>query len=280
MSGFFSGPPRLYAGGAGYRALQREMLASVDEVARFLAEQGADADFHKGGHVTVALNDAQAQRLRAQLQDARRHGLDEHDLRELDAEALAQRLRVDGARAGSFAPHVARVHPVKLVTALAQAVARLGVTIHERSPVREFEARLVRTPAGSVRARWVVRATEGYSGALPGLRRLLAPINSSMIVTEQLPHDAWHEIGWDGAEVLSDAANVYFYAQRTADGRIAIGGRGVPYRFASGTDAAGDTPARTIAALHKKLCAMFPAAAQVPLDHAWSGVWGWRATGA
>jgi glycine/D-amino acid oxidase-like deaminating enzyme len=278
VSGFFSGPPRVYpamgSSGLGFQALQREMFATVDEVARFLAEQGADADFYKGGHVSVALNDAQAQRVRAQVHDAHSRGLGEGDLCVLDGEALAQRLRIQGALGGSFSPHVARVHPVKLLLALAQAAQRLGVAVYERSPVGEIGAHRVRTPAGAVRARWIVRATEGYTASLPGLRRLLAPVNSSMIITEPLPDDAWREIGWEGAEVLSDAASAYCYAQRTADGRIAIGGRGVPYRFASRTAGAGETPARTIAALQRKLCAMFPAAAPVALDHAWSGVLG------
>jgi glycine/D-amino acid oxidase-like deaminating enzyme len=67
---------------------------------------------------------------------------------------------------------------------------------------------------------------------------------------------------------------VYVYLQRTEDGRIAIGGRGVPYRFGSRTDGAGETAARTIASLRAKLRAMFPPVADVELDHAWSGVLG------
>ncbi len=66
-------------------------------------------------------------------------------------------------------------------------------------------------------------------------------MNSSMIVTEPLGEDVWREIGWDGCETLGDEAHVYIYAQRTADGRIAIGGRGMPYRFASGIDHRGAT---------------------------------------
>src|SRR5438094_4090989 len=68
VSGFFSGPASVYersGGRAAVRALQREMFASVDEVGRFLAAQGVDADFVKGGHVTAALNEAQAMRVQA-----------------------------------------------------------------------------------------------------------------------------------------------------------------------------------------------------------------------
>jgi glycine/D-amino acid oxidase-like deaminating enzyme len=74
--------------------------------------------------------------------------------------------------------------------------------------------------------------------------------------------------------VLGDAANVYAYLQRTADGRIAIGGRGKPYRFRSRTDGRVETATATVARLSAKLASMFPAAAHVPIDHAWSGVLG------
>jgi glycine/D-amino acid oxidase-like deaminating enzyme len=60
----------------------------------------------------------------------------------------------------------------------------------------------------------------------------------------------------------------------TVDGRIAIGGRGVPYRFASRTDRTGETAPATIASLRAQLVAMFPQAAGAPIDHAWSGVLG------
>jgi glycine/D-amino acid oxidase-like deaminating enzyme len=276
-TGFFSGPPRAYARGAndeGFTALQRAMFETVDEIARVLVEQNIDADFVKGGHLAVALDGAQALRLRAHTSQMRTFGVDEDDLRELSRDQLRQRVRVAGAQLAMFSPHAARVHPAKLVAGLAAAVERLGVTIYEDTPVRELRASEARTDAGGVRARWIVRATEGYTASLRGMRRALVPMNSSMIVTEPLAPSVWDEIGWRGEEVIDDAAHVFVYLQRTADGRIAIGGRGVPYRFASRTDGQGATAQATIDSLRDKLQGMFPALAGVHIDHAWSGVLG------
>ena len=146
--------------------------------------------------------------------------------------------------------------------------------IYERTPVSAIEPRRALTPYGTVSARWVVRATEGYTAGLRGARRALVPMNSSMVITEPLSAAAWDEIGWQGCEVMGDEAHVYVYLQRTADGRIAIGGRGVPYRYGSRTDGRGETAAATVASLHEKLTSMFPASAGARLDHAWSGVLG------
>ena len=107
-------------------------------------------------------------------------------------------------------------------------------------------------------------------------------MNSSMIVTGPLSDQAWKSIGWDGFETISDEAHAYIYAQRTADGRIALGGRGVPYRFGSALDHDGAIPPATIAQLGRILRRMFPAATQAGIEHAWCGVLGvprdWCAT--
>jgi glycine/D-amino acid oxidase-like deaminating enzyme len=277
VSGFFSGPARVYVrrgGREGFASLQHAMFDTVDEIGRVLAEHDIDADFCKGGHLSVALNAAQELRLRERVRQSRQHGLGDRDLRELSAEQLSERVRVAGARRATFSPHVARAQPAKLLLGLAGAVERLGVGIHEGTPVTEIRPHEALTPYGVVRARWVVRATEGYTAGLRGLKRALVPMNSSMIITEPLEPAVWDEIGWDGREVLGDGANVYVYLQRTADGRIAIGGRGVPYRFGSRTDGSGDTAPATIASLREKLRAMFPPASGAELDHAWSGVLG------
>jgi glycine/D-amino acid oxidase-like deaminating enzyme len=133
LSGFFSGPPRAY--GSGYEALQRAMFATVAEVAGVLDEHAIDADLVRGGTLTVALDSAQLARLREGIAGARRHGLREQDLRELSAVELGERVRVAGAVGASFSPHVARVHPVKLLLGLAATVEALGVEIHERTGV-------------------------------------------------------------------------------------------------------------------------------------------------
>jgi glycine/D-amino acid oxidase-like deaminating enzyme len=138
------------------------------------------------------------------------------------------------------------------------------------------------TVFGDVTARFVLRATEGFTARLPGQRRTLLPMNSSMIVTEPLSEAAWQEIGWDGREAIGDSAHVYMYAQRTEDGRIAIGGRGIPYRFGSTLDHRGATQPETVDTLGRILGRLFPAAAGARIDHAWCGVLGvprdWCAT--
>jgi glycine/D-amino acid oxidase-like deaminating enzyme len=254
---------RAAAGEAGIAALERAAQETVDEVGAACAREGIDCDFVKGGSLTVAQTAPQLARLRV----AARGEL-------LDVEAAVGRVRVAGLRGARFTPHCARVQPAKLARGVAEAVERHGATIHEGTAALDIAPGTVRTAHGSVRARWIVRATEGYTAGLPGLQRTLLPLSSSMIVTEPLDAETWEQIGWDGCETIDDAAHAYCYAQRTADGRIAIGGRGRPYRFGSSTDRAGEVPDATVRQLRARLVRLFPMLRDVRPDGAWAGVFG------
>lgn len=260
--------------------LQQAMNGTVAEVARVTEEERIDADLVRGGVLEVATSPAQAARLKEFHAAELAHGEADREL--YGARATAARVRVAGAVASTWTPHGARLHPVKLVRGLAERVEALGVTIHESTPVTEIRPQHAVTPYGTVRAPYVLRCTEGFTASLKGQRRTWLPMNSSMIATEPLPPEVWEQLGWAGRETLGDMAHAYMYAQRTADDRIALGGRGVPYRFGSRTDNDGRTQPETVTALRELLVRLFPSLAGVRVAHAWSGVLGvprdWCAT--
>ncbi len=257
-------------GRASVLAWQRALNESVDEVAEVAAREGIDAGIVKGGTLQIARNAAQAKRLAAELAEEREWGND--NLVELTTAEAAQRIRFDGVVAAYHTPHCARIQPAALARGLADAVERLGVQIYEMSPVTEIAKGRAVTPMGTVRAPIVLRTTEGFTAGLPGLKRRWLPMNSSMIATEPIAPQIWESIGWDGRETVGDLAHGFFYAQRTVDDRIAIGGRSVPYRYASRTDVDGQVPKRTIKQLTAVLHDVLPQVRTVPIAHGWCGV--------
>ncbi|MEU7278890.1 FAD-dependent oxidoreductase [Streptomyces sp. NPDC045431] len=272
-----------YAKRHGHEAavrLQRAMNDTVAEVVKVAGDEGIDADIHQGGVLEVAHTPAQLARLKDFHSVEVAFGETDREL--YGARDTAARIRVTGAVGSSWTPHGARIHPVKLVKGLAAAVEALGVTIHESTPVTEIKPKHAVTPYGTVRAPYVLRCTEGFTANLKGHKRTWLPMNSSMIATEPLPPELWDELGWSNRETLGDMAHAYMYAQRTADDRIALGGRGIPYRYGSRTDNDGRTQPATIEALRDILIRFFPALAGTRIAHAWSGVLGvprdWCAT--
>lgn len=275
LFGGIAGSRRRYAATHGRQAvidLQREMNASVDEVIRVAVAESIDADIVKAGAIEVAYTPAQLVRLEEYVADERAWGELDHVM--LTADETISRVNVANTLGGSFNPNGARIQPAKLVRGLAAAVESLGVTIYEGTTVDEIKPGAAVTRNGTVRAEFVLRATEGFTARLKGLRRLWLPMNSSMIVTEPLTKQMWAEVGWQACETLGDMAHAYCYAQRTADGRIAIGGRGVPYRYGSKTDSDGSTQVETIEALRTVLTRLFPSLDGLGIAYAWSGVLG------
>lgn len=251
---------------------QRVLDSGVDDVIDVARRENIDADIVKGGTLRVARNGAQTQRLRASVEEDLAWGSAGIEL--LSAQETADRVRVEGAVLGSFNPHCARVQPAKLVRGLANVVERLGVKVYEQTPVTSISPGRAQTPLGVVRAPIVLRATEGFTARIRGLRRRWLPMNSAMIATEPLTTAQWEAIGWQGYETLGDSAHGFFYAQRTADDRIAIGGRAVPYRYASRVDRDGAVGESTVSYLTSVLNGAFPQTRGVPIAHGWCGVLG------
>jgi glycine/D-amino acid oxidase-like deaminating enzyme len=261
------------SGEQGARATETAIAGAVDEVVEVCRTNNVSADILESGRLIVARTPAQEARLRAGVADDRRLGYGD-DLVELEGNEAQARIRVAGARYAVYRPHGARVHPAKLVRGLAELAERLGVEIFERTRATEIAPGAVVTDRGTIRAASILRCLEGFTPTLRGHQRTLLPLNSAMVITEPLPQHIWDEIGWSRGELLGDGAHAYMYAQRTADGRIAFGGRGIPYRFGSRTDRGGQTQGATIRQLTAELHAFFPPVRSARIEHAWCGVLG------
>jgi len=250
-----------------YRALQD----TVAEVGRVVAADGLTADWAHGGTVTLARSRPQLRRAAEEVEEYRAFGFSAADIELLDAAEAGRRLAATSVLGGVYTPHCAAVHPAKLVRALARRVEELGGRIYEQTRALAVEPGRVRTEHGDLRAEVVLRATEGFSARLPGLRRSVAPVYSLMIATEPVPADVWAEMGLAERETFADFRHLIIYGQRGADGRLLFGGRGAPYHFGSRISPGYDRVPAVFAALRSTLAELLPALAEVPVSHSWGG---------
>ncbi|MEK7425132.1 MAG: FAD-binding oxidoreductase [Actinomycetota bacterium] len=251
--------------------MQQAMNATVDEVGAAAAREGIDCHFAKGGTFRAARNPAHIGRLQAEVAEYRAHGFGEDDVRWVDRDEARQIIAATHLEGGMFTPHCAAIHPGRLVRGLADVVEASGVQIFERSRVTAIEPNRITTEHGSARAAHVVRATEGFTPTLPGLRRQIVPIYSLMIATEPLPAAFWEEVGWTHRQTFSDARRLVIYGQRTADDRIAFGGRGAPYHFRSAVKPEYDRNPRVHSDIRATLVEIFPQLADAAITHEWGG---------
>ncbi|MDQ3733322.1 MAG: FAD-binding oxidoreductase, partial [Actinomycetota bacterium] len=227
--------------------------------------------FASGGYVSVARNAAQWTRAQAEVAGWREWGFGEDHMRLLSAAEASERLGASRVLGGTFTPHCAALHPSRLVRGLAELVRGLGVRVHEGTPVYEILRGRATTAQGDVTAAVVVRATEGFTAQLPGLRRAVVPMYSLMVATEPLSDGQMDEIGLRQRETFSDKRHLRIYGQRTADGRLAFGGRGAPYHLGSRVRPSFDRDPRVHEMLRGVLRDLLPAVEGAAFTHAWGG---------
>jgi glycine/D-amino acid oxidase-like deaminating enzyme len=251
--------------------MQRAMFETVHEVGRVVEAEGIDCDFRMGGNLVFATNRAQLGTVRDKIAGERSWGFGEDDFCFLGPDEARSHVRVQGALGAIYCRHSARVHPTKLARGLARVVESLGVPIYELTPALAIEPGAIITPAGRVSAEVVVRATESYTVELPGMRRSLVPVYSLMIATEPLGEEVWDQLGWDDHATWSDGRNLIIYVARTADGRIAMGGRGTPYHRGSRLDPRFEKDPAVFEMLKRVLDALMPPVASARVTHTWGG---------
>lgn len=258
----------------------RSLFATVDEVGRVAEAEAIDCHYAKGGVLTISRSPLHLRRAEETIDEARALGYGDEDYRLLSREDARQMLGATDVMGGTWSPHGAAIQPALLVHGLAAACESRGVVIHEDTSVVEFTDAGVITSHGTVSAPMVVRATEGFTARLPGLRRAMAPLYSLMVATEPLPDHVWHELGLAARPTFGDFRNLIIYGQRTADGRLAFGGRGAPYHFGSSIEETFDIDDAVHSEIIRVLLELFPALRDYTITHRWGGALGaprdWR----
>ena len=242
-------------------SLHRHLRNAIDDIGTFANEKHIDCGYSKGGTLVVARNQGQRKRLRKHVED---------NSKWLDAEQTRARIGMSHALGAVYSPDCAAINPAALVVGLARSLEERGVSIFENTFAEISRRKKIHVGGRHIRTQSVVRAIEAYHAN----SRDQIPIYSLMIATEPLPDKVFDEIGLHNRETFADASFLVNYAQRTADDRLAIGGRGAPYAWGSRRNNARETQY----AIHQKLRVMakewFPILGDYEFTHAWGGAVG------
>jgi glycine/D-amino acid oxidase-like deaminating enzyme len=168
---------------------------------------------------------------------------------------------------GIVFPADASLHPAKLHQGLLDRAKDAGATLLSRCAVtaiaRDGVGFRLETVRGSLRAREVIIATNGYTGAAtPWLRRRVIPIGSYIMATEPLTTELTRRL-IPRNRVVTDSRKVVFYYRLSEDRqRLLFGGR----------VAAGNAePSLSAVLLHRQMTRVFPELAAARISRSWAG---------
>ena len=162
--------------------------------------------------------------------------------------------------------------PVALAVGLRDWALRLGVRMHEQTPVVRVEGTHVVTPLALVQARQVVVATNAFRNPVRRLRKYVVPVYDHVLVTEPLSAGQWAALGWRDRQGLTDAGNQFHYYRPLADGRILWGGYDAIYYYGSRTDVTLEQRDSSHRLLAEHFRQTFPQLEGLRFTHRWAGL--------
>lgn len=246
---------------------------AIDDLLALVREHGLAVRHRREGSLRVTTTQEAAEAAHAAAEAMAARGV---RVRFVPAAELGELLRARGVTGAVFDPAEGVLNGVDLIRAMRPLLMGQGVRIFEGTPVTRVRQGAVvelETPGGTVRARAVVLATNGYTPRLGFFRTGILPVISHVIATGPLP-DGARARGFGTATAFSDDLPRLAYASVDTDGRVIFGGgtnTAYGYRFGNRTAVAARPDDRAARALRRSLDAYFPDLAEAPVEHRWSG---------
>lgn len=269
------GPPieqsRLRFGDTTAIRMHLASVEAVHQVISLVKRLDVDCDLQVGEQFVVARSVRGTAILRARGQAYRELDL---DVSERSARELRQFVDVPNL-GGLVYQTAATLDPSAVVSGLARWLTARGIPRYDNSPVLEFGQEnglsILRFPRGSLRARTVVFATNGYSDGLPLDVGAVLPIEVHAMATAPLPEVTRRALGWNQGTAVLDIEPRAPYFRLTGDGRLVFGGGDAICPVGLSRSRLSARRTKVWNWLGLRLRSLHPDLADVPVEHRWAG---------
>ncbi|MCB1842389.1 MAG: FAD-binding oxidoreductase [Halioglobus sp.] len=254
---------RKLVGAEHARALWQLGLEAVNTVEHLVQTHAIECDLRRG-NLHVAARASETDAFKREGDELAQH-YNYRQLRFIAPDELPQLSSAQGYHGGALDAGARHLHPLNYALGLARAASLAGAALYENSPVLGFsegDSLRVRTAQGTVRARFLVLACNGYLDRLdarPAGR--IMPINNFMLATEPLPEALASRLIANDAS-MSDSLFVVNYWNLSADRRLLFGG-GETYSRRFPRDIPGF--------VRKRMLRIYPELADTRIDYGWGG---------
>jgi gamma-glutamylputrescine oxidase len=246
------------------RALWDVSVEALALLRALIARFSIDCDF-SSGFLLTAVKPRHERELQAEVAELQeRYGY--ASVRYLQRSELRTLLATERYLGALYDSNSGHLHPLNYTLGIAAAAESLGVRIFEGNRASGFTPAgsqvRVRTPAGEVRARFLVLCGNVYLGdTAPALAAKIMRVLTYIVATEPLGEERARQLITENVATC-DLNWVLDYFRRSADHRLLFGGR-VNYSGLRSFDAPVATRTR--------LLAVFPQLADARIEYAWGG---------
>lgn len=181
---------------------------------------------------------------------------------------MTREVKTDAYVGGLVIPDLGSIHPGLYHAGLVRAAIAAGARLQENTEVlaveRDTPSKRVVTSKGTILARDVIVATNGYTTpAFKWLSRRLVPFRGFMIATEVLPPGLIDSILPERRVYTDTLTNLDFYRPAPDSERVLFGAM-------TGTNSKTATP--LVPQLYKRMVTLFPDLKGVKISRCWTGI--------
>lgn len=256
------------------RDIMRATLVNRELLDDVLKREAIEAAYTRTGFLTIGSGAQEVEQLRASVRALNEDGFEGEWLeRALAERQLGTMLGPDYAGA-VFTPGDGQIHSACYTFGMAEAALRYGARFAFSTSTEKVTSGEagggwhIHTPRGDVIADHLIITLNAWAGDLfPALRSLIAPTRGHIILTAPVNFNLtpWGaNVGWD-------------YGRQLEDGRLLIGGQRIarPDRDVGCAPLPGENVSPVdmgvVTALTQMAPKLFPALANVPMVHQWTG---------
>jgi glycine/D-amino acid oxidase-like deaminating enzyme len=242
-----------------------EAEGSFDDFETLIAREGLDCHYRRTGRFVGAHAPGALETLKRRADLLNRSGADEARL--LSRGEVGEELSTDRYYGGLVLQRGGSLHPGMYVRELARVAAAAGASLHGGVDVKAYAQEdggfRVDTSAGTLRAKHLMVATNGYTSAVTDWqRRRVVPVASFMIATEELGEARVRAL-MPKLRVYGDTKKVLYYFRPSPDfTRVLFGGR------ASFTNS---DVRKAAPRLHSFMTHLLPQLQGTRITHGWKG---------
>ncbi len=197
-----------YLGAEAGERLNRGFRDGPSLVFDLIRRHGIDCEATQNGSMHLASSQKMLKKILARGEQLAARG---SEVEVLDQQTVEKKFGAPGFVGGILDPKAGTINPMGYVRGLAQAAMKVGAKIFCESPAtaleREGDMWRVRTATGSLKARRVLLATNGYTDDLwPGLKQEVFPFYFCFFATKPLSENLRgsilpnREAAWDSEE--------------------------------------------------------------------------------
>jgi len=168
------------------------------------------------------------------------------------------------------------IHPARLAWGLKRAAIKLGVRLHELTPMEKLsqvnDIMHVKTKYGVITAPKVLLCTNAFAAGHKHIKRRVACVRDRIMMTEPLTDEQLDRIGWSKRQGVYDTRTQLNYYRLTKDNRMLFGGRLTYYYDGTNNiDPDAERSKAPFVPLANAFIRTFPQLHDVRFSHAWSG---------